>query len=221
VVDSAQGAKIVTAHQQWWGITKREVPSTAFFIEDFENGIGGYTTFSGNPALWSIVPSPYGANALRVAATTGGGPNSIYRNVTPITFNRLQLKVRVTQFASDDAGAIAVWFDNTRKFAFSPVRELALDTARRPIISVISGSGFVSFGSTAIAVNTWYRLIISWLGAGGATAVLSNADTGVVFHTMAWSGNIPGPTGNSLYLTDDNATGSSPTEWDDIYLYTE
>ena len=215
----------MTAVQQWWGgvFAPTDIPATTFFLEDFENGLGLYTTVSGNPALWHLVESPYGATCLRMDVATGGTVNRITRPIPAIEFNRMQVKFRITSLNTDDSGILRLYNGGSEVCLIEPARETFYDAQKRIWVKVAASEGSpYAIGSTHIDVGTWYRATFSWLGgSSGVHIVIADADTGDVFIDYTRPGTFALPTATLLDLRDDPTLGSSPTEWDDIYLYTE
>lgn len=214
----------MTAVQQWWGgvIGKTSyIPPGTFFIEDFENGLDLYTVLSGNPALWHLVDSPWGEACLRMDSAAGGAVNRISRPVPEIQFNRLQLKFRVTAAGTDDGGVIALRKNGETVVAFGVWRESYYDGAQRPTIQIGAGLPYLYIGSEHVPLNRWMVLTVRWLAEAGVSVLIQYEDTALAFIHTVIPTNVPLPLVDEMQLNDDNALGSAPTEWDDIYLFSE
>lgn len=210
----------MTAIQQWWlPVAPAEGP-TPGFLEDFESGLGAYSTVSG-ASLYSLVSTAYG-QSLAAATQTLGTVARIRRTLgAPVTGSRVTLLFYVVSDNTDDAcGVVLEGPSLSADLVVVPLRGASVDPNRRVEVTLFGEA--LSLGSSSVNLSEWYSLEVQIEpGAGNSTVSLTRVSTATVVATGTFAGDFAPLELHSLMFSIDQAPGETlPTRYDNIALYT-
>lgn len=189
------------------------------FLEDFSDyaiGLDPSPPWSaGSSGLMGVVALgddyTYGIDGRNNFGAFGGGDQT-NRNITGITAAAfIQFDFRLTSLGDDDAISLRISQTSPAySLEFLPRRELSVDATGRPILYYTGGSSYL--GSTALLVDTWYRVEIVCASGSNASSIAITLRDG----TPVTSGNFTFPGGatwvpGSLVVTEDDTSASSVT----------
>jgi hypothetical protein len=205
-------------------------PPGTVFVQRWEGGFGDWTVVNGDPLLWSLVPSPWGqciadaGNYYSGSATpTSAGILRSGTLASPVTANRIEFNMRMTQAGADDGPILNFRLGSLNQiFVFNPAREFTFDVAQRARVGADGTVVFIL--PTPLVVGTWYKFRMEYYPGPDTTkffqydgitgVLLGTYDTGLVL--------IPSPFDNVEIYTDIPSfttafTGSA--EYDEIVCY--
>lgn len=176
--------------------------------QEFLNGtLGAYSTVSGNPAIFTQGNIAGIGACMQVASQNAGAPSRIRRSIPyqPIT-KFWSVAFQVTALNADDAAQVEWWESGTFKFGFIPIREAAIDPARRAQFISSLEDTFVTAGQ--LTVNTWYLLQCYFRpGAGQSIVRISELLTGTLVNQANLVANYTGPATDVNQLAFDADSG--------------
>jgi len=170
-------------------------------------------------------PSQYAGNSFAPFSVSGNTIN-ISRQTTLNRINRViptnnntigfSVEFQLTSLDQDDAASIAwargAWtlgspISNYAMY-FNPRREAAFDSLRRPEIYINSGAESPAMGSSALAANTWYRLVLNILpGAGASNAKIYNVATSALVSSATFAASYAPMAITGLQWNNDASAG--------------
>lgn len=215
------GAFRVTAKVQVRGAALPVVAPLVCALEG--SSLTGFTTVSGNGALYSLTSTPYGTG-INCASQSTGTIAQIRKPLSAKACTTFKVKFQLTALNSDDACALFL-YDATGTgglFGISPRREIASEPASlgRAIVSLKQTSTSAVFsayvGSAPLANATWYELSIAIL-SGVATWLVTRLSDGAVIGSGTATGSTWTPiTVQHLLLSTDAGGLTSPVVYTGI-----
>lgn len=150
------------------------------------------TSYSGNFAIFSAA-----SNTLTIAASTS--TYRVNRSITTNTNTRgFSAEFQLTSLNTDDAGSVMFTIGTftaggqpaSYAIAFNPRRESAYDSVRRPEIYINTNTESPLMGSAALAINTWYKLVVNILpGTNASNAKIYNVSTSALVSSVTFTGS--------------------------------
>lgn len=206
-----------------------EVPSGAISLSNgWSKNYDGFTeTFSSStPYSGNFTIFTFASNTLNIAASTSS--YRINRSITANTGTKgFSAEFQLTSLGSDDAGSVifiigsftAGGLPATYAIAFNPRRESAYDSVRRPEIYINSNVESPLMGSAALAINTWYRLVVNILpGANVSNAKIYNVSTSALVSSVTFTGSYSPFTITGIDFNNNASAGltSSATQYRNV-----
>lgn len=213
----------VTASLEFFDRFLPPPPAPAFWLENFEytDLYPPYSIQSGTVMPFSIVLDA--GNRWLNGGVYGGTPIArIGRTTDVLNVLKIRFRFRIVAVNPDDSTAINISADSSlaAAFGFIPMREFAIDAARRPAISIPGLGIFVAtIGSSALSTGIQYRLELTRNPDLSVSLRILLPDNTLVLG-QDWVGPHPGPlvTSGWLSFACDSGGTTSVAQYDDIYL---
>ena len=184
------------------------------WVENFSSGLVPYSVVSGNAALYTIQPGPYG-QTLVVGSQHTGVPAVIRRTVSMAEpARRVRFRYRVREARSDDSVVIQFRYAVTAETLYLvPRRELAYN-AGLPTMGLAGVE--LSIGATVLPLNTWLSYNVELNPVGPSMVTITN-EAGVVVAGQTF-GPAPNRAVDQLLFHVDSAGPTNATDFADIQI---
>lgn len=196
-------------------ITAVVAPGThgCYITEDFESGIGAYSTVSGDTSIYTAGADTYGT-ALHVGTQNAITQAIIHRTFGSVTATRVVVRFKVSD-SPDDAAILGLYSVGVLQLGVIPRREGSVDALRRCYLYL----GGESVITVSVTLDVWHELVIEMTaGAGNTTYQIENLSTVAVVASGNFAGNFASIDVDEIRFTADSGGPTCPTAYDDICI---